>query len=383
MSRPIVPWLLGGSLVAVVTWAAIKPAGGQADKGGPGDKPTLVSTVLSQAQDVPLRFEAQGTVTALNMVELRPQVSSTIRTIHIREGQDVKAGQLLFTLDTREDSSRVEQSSAELAQARAQLQEAERNLARSRELLKQQFISQSAVDSAQSTADSLRASLAAKQAALGSAKVGLSYQSISAPFAGRTGAVDFHPGSLVQPGMAQALTSVTQLDPIAVSFTLPERELQRLLAAQQAGQAPAYVTLDSGERVQGKLSFIDSNVNADSGTIRLKAEFPNGKHQLWPGAFARVAVDLGMEKQAVTLPAGALQTGPQGQFVYLVAPDNTVKPQAIKLSRIITQDGKQYGVVSGLPAGKKVVVEGGQNLRPGAAISEGKAGGEKRQGKPG
>ncbi|WP_269531162.1 efflux RND transporter periplasmic adaptor subunit [Chitinimonas sp. BJYL2] len=369
MSRPILPWLLGTGVVAVVAWAAFKPAAAGGPEGS-GDKAQLVTTLIAQARDVPLRVEAQGTVTALNSVELRPQVSSTIRTIHVREGQDVRAGQVLFTLDTRNDAAKVAQSDADLAQVRAQLKDAERALARAQELRRQNFVSQSAVDSAQSSADALKASLAAREAALGSAKVALSYQTITAPFAGRIGAIDVHPGALVQPGMAAPLTTITQLDPVSVAFTLPERELSRLLASQAQGEAPAQVLPDQGKPIPGKLRFVDNKVDTATGTILVKAEFPNTQRLLWPGAFARVAIELGTEKQAVVLPSGALQTGPQGGFVYVVADDNTVKPQPIKLSRMITEEGKQFGIVSGVKAGNKVVVEGGGNLRPGATVKE-------------
>ncbi|GAB3268633.1 efflux RND transporter periplasmic adaptor subunit [Chitinimonas naiadis] len=371
MSRRLVFWLIGGGLVAVVAWAALKPTGQQADKGGAG-RPTVVTLVESKQQDVPVRYEAQGTVTALNYVELRPQVASTIREVHLKEGQDVRKGQLLFTLDGRNDVTKVEQSSADLAQAEAQLADAERSLIRARELLRQNFVSQSAVDTAQSTAESFRASVAAKKAALGSAKVGLSYQTLSAPFAGRAGAIDVHPGSLVQPGSTAPLLTLTQLDPIAISFTLPQHELPRLLAAQQSGKIPAFALQDQDKPINGTLTFIDNTVDAASGTVRLKAEFPNPKHQLWPGAFVRVAVDLGIEKNAVILPVGALQTGPEQQFVYLVGADQTVQPRPISLTRVFTQDGKQYGVVAGLDAGKKVVAEGGQNLRPRDKVTEAK-----------
>lgn len=376
MSRRPVFWLLASGIVAVIAYAAFKPAANGGGNGGPGDRPTQISTVLSEVGEVALQVEAQGTVSALNTVELRPQVSSTVRSVHIQEGQEVRKGQALFTLDGRADAAKVAQLQAELAQEKAKLADAERNLKRSRELLSQGFVSQSALDTAQTTLDSARASVNAKQAELEAGLVGLAYQTLNAPFSGRTGAIDVHPGALVQPGMASPLVTLTQIDPIGVAFTLPERELSRLLAVQAAGAARAEVLLNNGERISGKLSFIDNAVNTESGTIRVKAEFPNAQRQLWPGAFARVTLDLGVEKQAVILPAGAVQTGPQGQFVYLVQADQTVQLQPVTLKRVISRAGKQYAVVDGLPGGRKVVAEGGQNLRPGAKVSEGKAAGK-------
>lgn len=372
MSRRIVFFIFSLGLIALIAWAALKPSAPAADKAGAGGKPQVVSTAISVAQDVPLRLEAQGTVVPLNTVDLRPQITSTVQQVHIREGQDVAKGQLLFTLDTRSDNAKVEQSGADLSQTKAQLADAERNLNRAKELLQQHFVSQSAVDTAQSTVDSLRAALGAKQATLSASKVGLSYQMVHAPFAGRVGGIDVHNGALVQPG-GSPLVTVTQLDPIAVSFTLPERQLPKLLAAQQSGDAPATMTLDPKTTLTGKLSFVDNAVDTASGSIKVKAQFANPKHLLWPGAFARVALELGTQKNAVVLPVGAVQTGPAGQFVYLVQADLTVKPQPIKLERVMTQDGKQFAVISGLDANQKVVLEGGQNLRPGAKIAEGKA----------
>ncbi|MGQ5524096.1 efflux RND transporter periplasmic adaptor subunit [Chitinimonas sp. PSY-7] len=374
MSRRPIFYLVVVGLAGLIAYAAFKPTASGDQNNGGKDRASQISSVLSQASDVTLQVEAQGTVTALNTVEVRPQVSSTVREVHIKEGQEVRAGQLLFSLDTRADAAKVAQTSAELIQEKAKLADAERSLKRTRELLAQGFVSQSALDTAQTTLDSSRASVAAKLATLQASRVGLAYQTLSAPFSGRTGAIDIHPGSLVQPSMASPMVTLTQTDPIAVAFTLPERELSRLLALQAKGSAEAYVQLDNNERIVGKLSFIDNAVNTESGTVRLKAEFPNTKHLLWPGAFVRVTLNLGVEKNAVILPSSAVQTGPNGQFVYLVEADQTVQILPIKLKRVITREGKQFAVIDGLPGGKKVVAEGGQNLRPGAKVSEGPTG---------
>ncbi|MFC4161033.1 efflux RND transporter periplasmic adaptor subunit [Chitinimonas lacunae] len=371
MASRLAVWLGGGALAAVVAYAALKPAQQPAEgPGGRGERPQLVTTVISRSEDVPLRITAQGNVVALQQVELRPQIASTVRQIHVREGLDVKAGQTLFTLDSRAEAARTSQSAAQLARDRAQLADAERNLARTRELHRQAFVSQSAVDSAAATVDSLRASVAASNAALQGSQVELGYQTIKAPFAGRIGAIDVHRGSLVQPGMAEPLVRLTQLDPIGVAFTLPERELRRLLTAQAAGPVKAEVELDDGQKLSGQVNFIDNAIDA-SGTIRVKAEFANKERRLWPGLFARVTVDLGMERGVVVLPTGALQTGPEGQFVYLVDAAQQVSARPVRLVRIVSRDDRQFAVVDGLEAGRKVVAEGGQNLRPGAKVSEG------------
>jgi len=374
MPRRVLAWSGGIALIALVSWAAFKPHA-QVDAGAgkaAADKPQPVVTYVSTAENVPVSVEAQGSVVALDQVDLRPQVASTIRELHIHEGQEVKAGQLLVTLDGRADVARVEQSSAQLAQTEAQLKDAERNLARNKELLRQSFISQSAVDSAQSNVDALRASVEATKAALVSSRVSLGYQTLTAPLAGRVGAIDVHRGSLVQPTMAQPLLSITQIDPIGVRFTLPERDFAKLLKAQASGEVQVRALLGKNRTLDGKLSFVDSAVDTATGTITVKAQFPNGDRQLWPGLFTRVAVNLGVDAQAVTLPTGAVQTGPNGQFVYVVKADQTVSAQPVKLLRVITRNDKQFGIVDGLASGVRVVVEGGQNLRPGGKVQEAK-----------
>lgn len=376
MTRRPVFWLVASGIVAVIAYAAFKPAH-QPDAGGAdGERPAQVSTVLSEAADVPLQVDTQGTVSAINSVELRPLVSSTVKAVHVREGQEVKKGQLLFTLDGRADSAKVAQTAAELAQQQAQQADAERNLQRQRELLRQGFVAQSALDTAQTTLDSSRAVVAAKAAELEANRVGLAYQTLRAPFSGRIGAIDVHPGSLVQASMASPLLTLSQIDPIAVAFTLPEAELSRLLAVQAQGSARAVATLADGSRIEGKLSFIDNAVNSESGTVKLKAEFANAKRQLWPGAFVRVQLDLGIDPQAVVLPSSAVQTGPKGQFVYLVQADSSVAVQPVTLRRVISRAGKQFAVVAGLAGGARVVAEGGQNLRPGAKVAEARAAGQ-------
>lgn len=369
MATRLAIWLGGSALVAIVAYAALKPANAPGEGAGRGERPQLVTIVQSRSEDVPLQANAQGNVVALQQVELRPQIASTVRQIHVKEGMDVKAGQLLFTLDSRAEAARAQQSAAQVARDRAQLADAERNLARTRELFRQSFVSQSAVDSAAATVESLKAGVAASNAALEGSRVELGYQSLKAPFSGRIGAIDVHSGSLVQPGMAEPLLRLTQLDPIGVSFTLPERELRRLLAAQNAGQVKAVVELDDGKKLDGRVSFIDNAIDS-SGTIRIKAEFANEERRLWPGLFARVSIDLGLEKGAVVLPTGALQTGPEGQFVYLVNQDQTVSARPVRLVRVVSREGRQFAVVDGLDSGLKVVAEGGQNLRPGVKVAE-------------
>ncbi|GAA5783790.1 efflux RND transporter periplasmic adaptor subunit [Chitiniphilus shinanonensis] len=331
----------------------------------PQSGPAKVAAAVAERRDVPVVLVAQGNVVPINQVDIRPQVSSTVRTVEISEGQNVKAGQLLFTLDAREDQSALDRSAAMIRKTEADLLLAEQTLRRNQELAKSGFISPSAVDTSQSQVDSLRAELAAARLDFKTNTVKVSYYRIAAPFAGRAGAISVHPGSLVQPGSTAPMLTLVQLDPIQIEFTAPERDLPQLLATQAKGELVARARLaDGGERA-GRVVFIDNTVDRSAGTIKLKAEFANADHQLWPGLFARVEVDAGVQRDAVLVPAEAVLNGPDRRFVYVLQPDGTVKDQTVTIARIVSEQA----VVDGLPAGTRVVREGGQNLRPGAKVT--------------
>ncbi len=242
----------------------------------------------AQQREVDIVLEATGTVTALNSVDVRPQISSTITKVHIREGQFVKQGQLLFTLDARNDEVNVTKAKAQLAKDMASLADAQRQLARSRDLFAQNFISQGAVDTNQTLVEAQQAVVASDRAAIEAAQVGLSYTRIVAPSAGRAGAINVFAGSSVQPAGA-VLVTITQLDPIAVGFNLPQRNLGDALQTLRGGGGKVSAVLPEGRgTLTGRLQFVDNAVDAGSGTVRVKAEFPNSDEKLWPGAFVNV-----------------------------------------------------------------------------------------------
>jgi RND family efflux transporter MFP subunit len=324
----------------------------------------LVSVTVARQQDLPLELTAQGHLVALNQVEVRPQLTATIIGIHFKEGDDVRAGQLLFTLDDTDARAQLQRNEAQAAQIRAQLADAKRDYGRSSELVKSQFITSSAVDTAASKVEALQAQLKAAQADIDSARMVLTHTRIMAPVAARTGAVAVHPGSLAQTSATAPLVTLVQFAPIGVEFNLPEQYLAPILAAR--AQGPVHVQLDSpdGKPVDGELTFINNVVNTDSGTISLKASMPNPRNNLWPGAYARVTVLAGADRNAVTLPPQAVLEGPDGRFVYLAGADNKVLRKPVSLLRV--QDGQ--AVVAGLAGGSPVVLEGGANLRSGDAI---------------
>ncbi|WP_081686924.1 efflux RND transporter periplasmic adaptor subunit [Chitinilyticum litopenaei] len=366
--------LIPASLMLAFSLTACQKSDGAADR--KARPPATVSTVIVERRDLPVVLAAEGHVTAANTVEIRPQLTSAIRSIHFREGDLVSAGQLLFTLDAADEEAALARAQAQLKQVEAQLREAERNLARSKELATARFLSDSAVDTAASKADTLRAQLAAARADVDAARVQLGFTRITSPISGKAGRVDVHTGSLAQQNAATALVTISQLDPVLVEFSLPERELATVMQARKEGKVGVTASTAGGVPSQGELSFIDNSVDPATGTIRLKARFANAEQAFWPGQFVRVSVSAGLTPNAVVLPAEAVQTGPDGRFVYLVGADKTVSAKPVTLLRL--QD--RLAVIEGLAGGEKVVRDGGQNLRPGAEVQEAGATGKNASG---
>jgi RND family efflux transporter MFP subunit len=305
-----------------------------------------------------------------------------MRKVHIKEGQFVKAGQLLFSLDDRSDRAAVEQARAQVARDRATLSDLERQYKRSQELVEQKFLAQSAVDTLRSQVEAARAALAANQAAARASDVSASYTSIRAPLTGRVGAINVYPGSLVQ--LDTSLTTITQLDPISVAFTLPESSLAALLEAQQRGKVEvAASTGAAGKEVTGALSFVDNAVDPAAGTIRVKAEFANRDTSLWPGQYVNTRVTVRTLKDAIVIPQAAIITTVGGTSVYVAEADGSARQVPVQRVHAFGE----HAVVSGLAGNERVITEGKQNLRPGGKIrlaaSAQANGGEARSGAPG
>ncbi len=328
--------------------------------------PVSVTTVRAQQRDVDVALEATGTVSALSSVDIRPQVSSVITRVHIREGDFVKAGQLLFTLDMRADEVDLAKATAQLAKDQATLADAQRQLARSRELLAQNFISQGAVDTSRTAVETQQAVVSAARAAVDASRVALSYGRIAAPAAGRAGAINVFAGSTVQPG-GTALVTITQLDPIAVSFNLPQRDLGAALMTLRAGGGKVVAVLPEGRgEINGTLRFVDNLVDAGSGTVRVKAQFDNRDEALWPGAFVSVRMTVQTLGHAVVVPQAAVIQAPLGTIVYTVDAQNKAEARPVEVVHAAGLDV----VVNGVRAGERIVVDGRQNLRAGATVIE-------------
>lgn len=337
--------------------------GAHGEKGGGAQPPAVVNVVAPQRQDVPVLQVANGTVTPIRTVDLHPQTTATIRTVHIKEGQFVKQGELMFSLDDRADRANQDKAQAQVERDRVSLADLERQYKRSQDLLAQKFFSQSAVDTLRAQVDGARATLQADIAAARAAGVSTSYTAIRAPMSGRVGGIGVYPGSLVQP--TTSLTTVTQLDPINVAFTLPESSLPALLAAQKRGKVEVQALPGAGlAPVSGVLSFVDNTVDPTAGTIKVKAEFDNRETTLWPGQYVNTKVTVQTIKDAVVVPQSAIITSAQGTFVYVLDKDRSARQ--VPVERIYG-----FGVdaaVSGLSGSETIITEGKQNVRPGGKV---------------
>jgi RND family efflux transporter MFP subunit len=337
--------------------------------------PQSVTLYTVTLRDMPLEFHAPGSLLASQLVELRPQVASTVQRVLVREGQEVRAGQLLFVLDARGEQANLDKAQATLARERATQADLERQWLRAQELRAQNFIAQSAADALQAQREAQRALLMADEAAVRAAQTALSLMSLRAPLSGRTGLVSVNPGSLVQPG-GPALVSIAQMDPISVSFALPEAQWSALLAqrggAQQLKNLPLTVRLNpqaSSPGLTGQLSFVDNSVDSASGTIHLKGQLPNPNGQLWPGQYVGVSLRAGVLKAVAVLPQAALILRGAERLVYVLDPAGQAQLRQLRLRH----SSGEWVAVEGVQAGERVVLEGKQNLRPGTPVQELKA----------
>lgn len=358
------------------------PAASAPAKGGPGAQtPLSVTTVRALQRDMAVNLKTTGTVVSLSSVDVKPQITSTVRRVHFKEGQFVRAGQLLFTLDARTEEAIMAKARAQLAKDTVSLNDARRQWQRAKQLLAQNFVSQGALDTALAQVDAWQATLASDRAAVTASQVGLSYASITAPQAGRAGAVPVFAGSAVLANQTPLVT-ITQLDPIGVAFSIPQRDLSSALGALKDGGAVVTATLaDQGGSFKGRLQFMDNLVDASSGTVMAKANFANPDSKLWPGAFVDVSQTVATLSDVVVVPQASLIQGPRGTFVYVIA-DGVASMRPVKLLHAEGADA----AIEGVKADEEVALEGRQNLQPNAKVvvraPQGAASGGKKAGQP-
>ena len=329
-----------------------------------------VTTVVVDKADVPLIIEATGTIVSNSIVDIRPMVTNTVAKIHVKDGQEVKAGELLFTLDDRNDKANYEK-------LKSLADDAQKQYLRAKELVDKNFISKAGLETSLANAKSA-------QAAARSAEVQLSFDSIRSPIDGRAGIVNVFPGSLVQASnvvttatsstatsSVGAMVTITQLNPINVQFVIPEKDIPVLLENQLDGEPLAVkVTVgDSGKLTyEGKVLVIDNQVDPSIAAVRVKAQILNDSLTLLPGQFARVSLVANTLKNVLSVPSQAIVINPRGKLVYVIDKDGKVVSKPVN----VVYEYRGSSVITGIEAGDKVVVEGKQNLRPGSKVKEAK-----------
>ena len=371
MKKKLVLTLAGALIVAAAAgswwWSGAKTRGASeagAPKGAAANAgaPALVTLAAALRQDVPVTVQVNGSVVSLNSVDLRPQVTNTVREVHVKEGQFVKQGQLLFTLDDRPDQANLAKARAQQQRDEATMADLERQYKRSQELVAQNFIAKAAADATLSQLEAQRAAVAADRAAVQSAQVALGYATLRSPIAGRIGAVNIYPGTLVQPSLS--LVTITQLDPIAVSFPVPEGKLQDLLAAARSHTPVEALVAGRKTPMKGALNFVDNTVDPMIGTVRAKAVFENADQGLWPGQFVETRVTVRTIEGATVVPAAAIMMLADGSSVYVVDANKTAARRKVETLHTF---GAQVAV-RGVEPGEQVVIEGKQNVRPGGKV---------------
>ena len=407
--------------------------GGPRGRGGAGG-PVPVTTTLVTKKAIPVTIPAVGTAEALQTVQIRAQVTGQLSAVNFTEGQEVKKGQELFTLDPRPFQAALAQAQAVLTRDRATANNAARQRANYEDLYKRQLISRDQYETQVAQTESAQATIEADQAAVETAQLNLQYTHVIAPIGGRTGSLGVHQGDLIRANDTNPMVVINQLSPIYVTFAVPGRYLTDIrryqalkaltvhargqaalppgaqpptppvlgsLQAQpqqqppappagdepsgrRGGRSAAEATADAddaagitaGASEAGHVTFIDNAVDNTTGTIKLKATFDNGDHGLWPGQFLTVTLDLTTETNAIVVPAAAVQPSQAGQYVYVVKSDKSVEVRNVV---IVRQQGEQMVIAQGLTPGEEVVTEGQLRLTPGAKVTTGGAAGSQGQ----
>ena len=326
--------------------------------------PVRVATVASRT--MPVELQAIGNVEAISTVSIKAQISGQLLRVHFKEGDFVKKGQLLFTIDRAPFEAALRQAEGTLAKDEAQALNSKLDAERYQGLGKQGVVSKQQVDAAAAAANAMAATVAADKAAVETAKINLEYTSIYSPINGRTGSVGVKEGNLVKANDVPILVTINQIEPIYVSFSIPEQQLSELkqysnTKSLKVDAAPQ----GSTQHFQGRLTFIDNSVDLTTGTIKLKATFDNAAHALWPGQFADVNLTLKSQPNAIVVPTAALQTSQSGTYVYVVEQDLTAKQQPVKVGWNV---GEDTVIAPGLQPGQRVVTDGQLRLTPGAKV---------------
>ena len=335
----------------------------------PGSPPAIpVSAARVIKQDVPIYLKGLGSVQAFNAVLVRARVDGTLMQFPVTEGQEVKQGDLIAVIDPRPYQAALDAAMAKKDQDEAQLANARLDLQRYMSLAKQDFASHQQVDTQQSQVNQFTATIAGDNAAIEMAKLNLGYCFITSPVQGRVGLRQVDPGNLIHAADPAGIVTITQVHPISALFTLPQDSLPTISVAMEKGALPvvAFAADDRTELDRGMLLTPDNSIDASTGTIKLKATFPNPHNTLWPGQFINARLQLGTEPNALTIPSVAVQHGPAGLYAYIVSPESSVTRQPIEVGR---DDGTLAVIAKGLTEGQQVVTEGQSRLQTGARVA--------------
>jgi multidrug efflux system membrane fusion protein len=356
------------SCMALLTGCAKEPSSGAATGKAPGQGPPVPVMVAPVAQrDVPVELRTFGYVEANLTVTVRAQVTGTLMAIHFKEGQNVKKGDPLFSIDPRPFEVAIQQAQANVARDKATHENAVKEAQRQKELLAKGITSQGDYDSARTASDALLATIRSGEAAIERAKIDLGYCSIRSPIDGRAGAWLVDQGNLVSANSSNLVT-INQVRPIQASFSLVEEALVDV-QQESAGRKLRVLAVIPGRELEpekGELSFIDNTVDRTTGKFTVKATFPNAEERLWPGLFVNVVVVLREQPGAIIIPSRAIQPGQKGQYVFVVKPDQTVEDRVITIDRPINSETV---ISKGLSAGETVVIDGQLRLVPGAKVA--------------
>ncbi|AEB09259.1 efflux RND transporter periplasmic adaptor subunit [Desulfobacca acetoxidans] len=328
--------------------------------------PVTVATVVQKT--MPMVLKAIGNVEAYSTVQVKSQVEGQVVRVHFQEGQEVKKGELMFTIDPRPFEAQLQQALANLARDQALLENARRDARRYEALIRQNLVSTGEYEQYATKAASLEATVKADAAAVENARLKLEYTAISSPIDGKTGDILINQGNLVKANDEKAiLVVINQIVPIYVNFTLPEQHLPEVKKYMNRRRLRVEVAIPPAEQYCsfGELVFVDNKVDQATGTVQLKALFQNQDRTLWPGQFVNVSLILTEQPNALVIPAQALQVGQQGNYVYVIIADRTAEARPVELDR--TADGSAV-IKSGLKSGEEVVIDGQLRLYPGAKV---------------
>ncbi|HEY9023902.1 MAG TPA: efflux RND transporter periplasmic adaptor subunit [Burkholderiaceae bacterium] len=366
---------IAAAVLALGLWSIERPANAADDAKGKGrragDGPVAVTTALVKLQDVPIYRTGIGTVTPTYSVTVKARVDGQLDKVAFTEGQDVKKGQLLAQLDPRTLQAQLLQAQAAKAKDQATLANARADLKRYETLIAQDAATPQQLDTQKALVNQLDASVKADDAAINAAQVQLGFTTITAPISGRAGARLVDPGNIVHAADASGLVVINQIDPISVSFTLPDDAVQETIHALDAKKpvmVQAFPRAGGPMLGAGTLTLLNNQIDTSTGTVQLKASFPNTKHDLWPGQYVNVRLILGTRDKALTIPEQAVQRSQDGTYVYVVD-ETTHSAQSRVVALAQLQDGIAV-IASGLEANERVVTDGQYKLKPGIQVTE-------------